>query len=240
MLTTQEAPPSESRQSGNTDARVAVLCATSLPCLGRLFEKFESSGYPACLVNASALEEREVRECVPLAQMVLVDVDSFGHKAFLLAEELLRERKLLVLLFSLRALNHCRQSLVGDATDAGEAEAGLVANCVKILCSGHSNSSAKRVESEWGIIAPNGMHVELSVHEFFFLKILHEAGEEPVSRAIISDALGREGRFTGNRLEALVSRLRRKLTSACPGWYPIRAVHGYGYAMRFEGASFSR
>lgn len=166
-------------------------------------------------------------------RILLVDVDSYGARAFRLAEKVFCD-KLSVYLFSLK-------SIFSDKKEKDRFSSNIVRFATAFTANGVDSveGESDRI-AEWGIVAPNGKQVTLSVYEFLFLKFLHENVGQPVSRDSIAQALGREKRFTGNRLEALVSRLRRKMAGACPGWAPIRAVHGYGYAMRFDNVSFSQ
>jgi DNA-binding response OmpR family regulator len=81
---------------------------------------------------------------------------------------------------------------------------------------------------QWRLVAPNGESVELTALETRIIEILLRTPGQPVSRYRIAAAL--DGRLAGgNELEALIYRLRRKISAACPGWNPVRTAHRIGY-----------
>lgn len=84
---------------------------------------------------------------------------------------------------------------------------------------------------EWCLLCPSGAAVQLSHLESEFLKILVEHAGDPVRRRdIISIAFKQDPiAYDGRRLEAIVSRLRRKIHACYPFSQPIRAVHSIGY-----------
>lgn len=80
------------------------------------------------------------------------------------------------------------------------------------------------------LIAPNGKPVQLSHNECCVLKAAADANGNLVSRKMLIEALGQDfWHYDERRLEALISRLRRKLASYAPEGFPIRAVKGQGY-----------
>lgn len=87
---------------------------------------------------------------------------------------------------------------------------------------------------DWMLIAPNGVQIKLTVQETQLIDILHRYEGKPVSRLKISESLGNIYRFSGNALEALISRLRRKIAQAYPGVTLIRAVNGIGYVLNVK------
>ena len=84
---------------------------------------------------------------------------------------------------------------------------------------------------EWRLLCPTGAVVELSRLESEFLKILVEhAGIAVRRKDIISVAFKQDPIVYDNRrLEAIVSRLRRKIHALYPVSQPIKAVHSVGY-----------
>jgi DNA-binding response OmpR family regulator len=84
---------------------------------------------------------------------------------------------------------------------------------------------------EWRLFCPSGAAVELSHLESEFLKILVEHAGDPVKRRdIISTAFKQDPiDYDDRRLEAIVSRLRRKIHASYPLSQPIKAVHSIGY-----------
>ena len=84
---------------------------------------------------------------------------------------------------------------------------------------------------EWRLLCPSGIAIELSHLESEFLKILVEHAGNPVRRRdIISIAFKQDPiDYDDRRLEAIVSRLRRKIHALYPLSQPIKAVHSIGY-----------
>jgi len=84
---------------------------------------------------------------------------------------------------------------------------------------------------EWRLLCPSGAIVELSHLEAEFLKILIEHAGIPVRRRdIISTAFKQDPiEYDNRRLEAIVSRLRKKIHVLYPLSQPIKAVHSIGY-----------
>jgi DNA-binding response OmpR family regulator len=84
---------------------------------------------------------------------------------------------------------------------------------------------------DWQLSCPSGAPVELSHLESEFLNILIEHAGTPVRRRdIISKAFKQDPMtYDNRRLEAIVSRLRRKIHAQYPFSQPIKAVHSIGY-----------
>lgn len=84
---------------------------------------------------------------------------------------------------------------------------------------------------EWRLLCPTGAVIELSRLESEFLKILVEHAGSPVKRKdIIAMAFKQDPiAYDSRRLEAIVSRLRRKIHALYPLSQPIKAVHSVGY-----------
>lgn len=87
------------------------------------------------------------------------------------------------------------------------------------------------VPREWMLIAPNGETIGLTVIETQLLDILQRSRGKAVSRLKIGEALGDLHRYSGNALEAIVSRLRRKINLAYPGAAVVKAAPGIGYVL---------
>ncbi|MGF7137644.1 DNA-binding response OmpR family regulator [Paraburkholderia sp. EB58] len=88
---------------------------------------------------------------------------------------------------------------------------------------------------KWLLQSPDGKQVQLTATECSLLSLLLAHAGKPVSRREIVTALGYDYRhYDERRLEALVSRLRRKLGRQ-PEGTPIRVAHGFGYAFTASG-----
>lgn len=80
------------------------------------------------------------------------------------------------------------------------------------------------------LITPAGLRITLSHDERCILQVAVRAGGSLVSRKVIIEALGQNYLdYDERRLEAHISRLRRKLTTYSSTSFPIRAVRGHGY-----------
>jgi len=91
------------------------------------------------------------------------------------------------------------------------------------------------VSRKWLLLSPDGEQVQLTATECSLLSLLLAHAGKPVSRRDIVTALGYDYRhYDERRLEALVSRLRRKL-GRHPESTPIRVAHGFGYAFTASG-----
>src|SRR5690606_21117662 len=86
----------------------------------------------------------------------------------------------------------------------------------------------------WRLSAPSGASVEVTRAEMQLLEMLSEQPGQPVSREAIARHMGKSPEAGDLRyVDAIVSRLRRKIIDTL-GWdAPIRAAHAKGY--RFAG-----
>ncbi len=83
----------------------------------------------------------------------------------------------------------------------------------------------------WLLTAPNGIAVELSASEQKVLCVLASTSGEPASREAILSALGKSGfESDDHSLNAMLTRLRRKVETASGMDLPIRAIRTVGYA----------
>ncbi|WP_281647729.1 response regulator transcription factor [Parendozoicomonas sp. Alg238-R29] len=82
------------------------------------------------------------------------------------------------------------------------------------------------------LILPNGQAVGLTAAEGTVLKVLVREGLQPVSRRTLSEALGQDYiNYDERRLEAIVSRLRKKLKAEYSEVEFIKAARGVGYQL---------
>jgi DNA-binding response OmpR family regulator len=92
----------------------------------------------------------------------------------------------------------------------------------------------------WQLISPRGDCVTLTAYECQLLALLVERLGAPVSRREIVEAFGHDYRhYDERRLEAIVSRLRRKLEPFHGGTTPLQTAHGFGYAFTAPAATRS-
>ncbi|MDX8399646.1 MAG: winged helix-turn-helix domain-containing protein [Gallionellaceae bacterium] len=80
------------------------------------------------------------------------------------------------------------------------------------------------------LTSPSGMAISLSHNECCVLQAASSANGQLVCRKTLINALGQNVmHYDERRLEALISRLRRKLVSGVAEDFPIRGVKGRGY-----------
>lgn len=85
------------------------------------------------------------------------------------------------------------------------------------------------------LITPDGKPIPLSHDECCVLRAAVCAGRTLISRKTLIEALGQNfWHYDERRLEALISRLRRKLASHFPVNFPVRGVRGHGYLFEAE------
>jgi DNA-binding response OmpR family regulator len=104
--------------------------------------------------------------------------------------------------------------------------------------------------SQWKLVSPSGVDIVLShLESAFVYMIARQAGRPVKRRDIISQAFGQDPlHYDNRRLEALVSRLRKKVHRSYPLSQPIKVVHSIGYVFtdaikcienhRIEGKGF--
>lgn len=77
---------------------------------------------------------------------------------------------------------------------------------------------------------PDGRVLELSRNECLVLECMHRAPEQMASRQLLAESLGANYlTYDERRLEAIVSRLRRKIARLAGREAPIRALRNRGY-----------
>ncbi len=112
----------------------------------------------------------------------------------------------------------------------GQAIPPLIGKSKHEILNGSGQAHWQLNSSQLELIAPDGRPIPLSHNECCILGAAANANGNLVSRKILIEALGHEfWQYDERRLEALISRLRRKLASYIPGGLPIRGVKGQGY-----------
>jgi DNA-binding response OmpR family regulator len=85
------------------------------------------------------------------------------------------------------------------------------------------------VPREWLLISPLGHRIRLTAAETQLLDLLHRNSGKAVSRLKIGEELGDFYRYSGNALEATISRLRKKIATIDPNVTLIKVASGTGY-----------
>jgi len=84
--------------------------------------------------------------------------------------------------------------------------------------------------SQLELTVPDGRQIPLSHDVCCILRIVAHANGELISRKMLIEAMGHNFlNYDERRLEALISRLRRKLAAYSPEGFLIRAIKGHGY-----------
>lgn len=87
------------------------------------------------------------------------------------------------------------------------------------------------LSNTWKLVSPAGASIELTSSERSLLSLLMQNSGAAVSRQEIVAEFGHDYRYYDERrLEAIVSRLRRKLEPHHGSLSPLKTAHGYGYA----------
>lgn len=85
--------------------------------------------------------------------------------------------------------------------------------------------------TNWVLEAPDGTKVKLTATEYTFLLALSERPGEPCLREDLIERLARpQTSWSGRHLDAVVSRLRRKVAGHTETDFPVKMVYGKGYA----------
>lgn len=82
----------------------------------------------------------------------------------------------------------------------------------------------------WDLLVPSGQSLRLTAQEVIFLTTLLKSKGTVVSRRKLIEALGKNvSEYDPRNLDALLLRLRRKVSGATPTALPVKTVHGVGY-----------
>ena len=84
--------------------------------------------------------------------------------------------------------------------------------------------------TNWKLVAPNHRACKLTATEFAFMRVLcHRCGEICPREDLVETLARPRSTFDNRHLDAIVSRLRRKLEEHTNLPAPIRVVYGVGY-----------
>lgn len=84
---------------------------------------------------------------------------------------------------------------------------------------------------DWVLSSPQGNCLQLTTHEFMFLQQLMRADGQPVSKRDLSTHLfGARAQNGAERLNLLLTRLRKKAAEAFAEPLPVKTLHQIGYA----------
>jgi DNA-binding response OmpR family regulator len=118
--------------------------------------------------------------------------------------------------------------------------AELAANIVSLnrrlrataLPSAESHDGWRMSPDGWLLLTPSGASIPLSAAERKLLQVLAQHPGTTVSREALVKALGHHpDDALSNRLDMLISRLRRKVSQASGEKIPLRAIRGIGFSL---------
>ena len=82
----------------------------------------------------------------------------------------------------------------------------------------------------WDLLVPTGQSLRLTAQEVIFLSTLLKSKGTVVSRRKLVEALGKDvSEYDPRNLDALLLRLRKKVSGATATSLPVKTVHGSGY-----------
>lgn len=88
---------------------------------------------------------------------------------------------------------------------------------------------------DWALTSPQGKCLRLTTHELMFMQQLIRADGQPVSKRDLSDHLfGSRAQNGAERLNLLLTRLRKKAAEAFDEPLPVKTLHQIGYAFAAE------
>lgn len=210
----------------------ADLCANTVEFLAAL-------GYPVW--GAGSGEAFDRRRPSDPVEVVVLDVELPGEDGFAIAHRLQAAGDVAVVMVTARAcLDDRVRGLASGAdtyltkpVDFRELAANIDAVARRLKRPAADTSAPWRLDGEhWRWIAPDGAALELTAKEYLLVRCLAEAGGQVVSKAALAARLdGHSTHASFNRLDVLLSRLRKKGEPALQRRLPIRAVTAIGYAL---------
>ena len=114
--------------------------------------------------------------------------------------------------------------LTPTAAVLGGGEASIVVNAVPA-------AAWVLAAKDWVLTSPQGKSMPLTTHELIFLQQLMRVDGQPVSKRALSDHLfGARAQNGAERLNLLLTRLRKKAAHAFDEPLPVKTLHQIGYA----------
>lgn len=199
-------------------------------------------GYQVAGVRDGAALYRELIEHP--ADIVVLDIDLPGDNGLLIAGQLrAMQRTRLYGIIMLTSDSNLQMRL--DSLDCG-ADIFLTKPTTPLEINAHIQSLYRRLtlnlqshdqrpwrfsRNSWKLTAPSGADIVLTHLETLLLDILADSPGRPVRRKdIIATALQQDPlAYDERRLEAVVSRLRRKIAKSYTASQPIKVAHSVGY-----------
>lgn len=176
--------------------------------------------------------------------VAILDIGLPGEDGFSIMEKLRTTASIGIIMFTARGQMTDRVRALMGGADAYLAKpvdmVELVATIVSLARRLRAAESAaqerdggwKISDDGWILSSPSGMSVSLSGTERAFFQVLARHIGTTVSREELIKALGHHAdEVLSNRLDMLVSRLRRKVAQATSEKLPLHSVRGIGFAL---------
>ncbi|WP_211464152.1 response regulator transcription factor [Collimonas silvisoli] len=225
----------------SSKARIVVMDADdafrNAIVAGLLQQRCEVSG-----VHDSAALYRELIE--RSVDIVILDADSADGSGLAIASQLRAMQRTcrlgIVMLASQDNMHMCVEGLqcgadmfLAKQSDHQEIQANIHSLHRRLILSlpPQQRTPWRFSRSEWKLFAPSGAEILLTHLETLLIDILADSRGQPVRRKdIISTALDQNPLvYDERRLEAVVSRLRKKITKIYRASQPIKVAHSIGY-----------
>ena len=226
---------------GNTPPRIAIV-EDDPDLLDSISDYLRAHGYPVW--GTRSAESFYKRLAVDLADVVILDIGLPGEDGLSICAHLrAHDQQIAIIFVTARGLRDDRLTGLEAGADAYLIKPIDMDELLLLLkrfgqrqgaVSGSSATAASGWQLSrhgWVLRAPDGRHLKLTAREHQLLALLIEAAGAIVSKRQLSEALfGSQIRLGEDRLEVMLSRLRKKGSAACGQPLPIKTAHAEGYA----------
>ncbi|MFA5825762.1 MAG: response regulator transcription factor [Gallionellaceae bacterium] len=230
--------------------RIAVV-EDDLDLLNNTLEYLHAQGYSAWGVGSA--EAFYKRFAINAVEVVVLDIGLPGEDGISVANHLRELPQLMVIIVSARNAVDDRLAGLSAGADRYLVKpvdfAELVANIEAVGRRSSRTLTVRATErrqekptnlqlacwhlkkQDWCLIAPDGIALTLTSHEYVLLNCLFEAKGEIVSKKTIADKIfGAHAPNSRERLDVQLARLRKKAALAFGYSLPIKTLHLKGYA----------
>lgn len=108
---------------------------------------------------------------------------------------------------------------------------GIRGNEAEQAASALTATAWRLTRSDWQLFSPEGQALALSSREHQLLSLLFKADHQVVSKAaLVKQIFGSHSPTGGARLEVLLSRLRKRCSTALGQSLPVKTAHAEGYS----------
>lgn len=178
--------------------------------------------------------------------IVILDIGLPGEDGFSILKYIRSVTKVGVIMFTARGQTEDRVRALMEGADVylvkpvdlDELSANVISLFRRISGQKDSFTPGWRLSTDgWHLHAPSGERVALSVSERTILGLLLREPSATVTREMLADALGyHPDEVLSNRIDMLVSRLRRKVSQATGLQLPVQAIRGVGFSVMLSSA----